>query len=169
MHTDIMHKSRRLLASAVLLLTVFAGWADITVSFSQIPLRKAMREIEKVSDLHFFYKATLEGLDTKVSLSVKDATTKETLDGLFAKAPLSYKLESNGTVVVYHEKEPAASELNGEKAAPGFGISGTVTDENGDPVIGATVKVRGTKNAAATDYDGHYTLSNLHQGDVVEV
>ena len=169
MHTDIMHKSRRLLASAVLLLTVFAGWADITVSFSQIPLRKAMREIEKVSDLHFFYKTTLEGLDTKVSLSVKDATTKEALDGLFAKAPLSYKLESNGTVVVYHEKEPAASELNGEKAAPGFGISGIVTDENGDPVIGATVKVRGTKNAAATDYDGRYTLSNLHQGDVVEV
>ena len=37
-------------------------------------------------------------------------------------------------------------------------VSGTVIDENGDPIIGATVTVVGTKTATVTDFDGNYTL-----------
>lgn len=38
-------------------------------------------------------------------------------------------------------------------------VSGTVTDENGEPVIGATVKVKGNVNlATVTDLDGNFTL-----------
>ena len=36
------------------------------------------------------------------------------------------------------------------------------------PIIGATVKVKGTKNAAVTDFDGNYTL-NVGAGQTVEV
>lgn len=39
-------------------------------------------------------------------------------------------------------------------------IKGTVVDQNGEPIIGATVKVKGTNNATVTDIDGNYTLSN---------
>lgn len=38
-------------------------------------------------------------------------------------------------------------------------ISGTVVDENGEPVISATVKEKNTTNAAITDIDGRYTIS----------
>ncbi len=37
-------------------------------------------------------------------------------------------------------------------------VKGTVIDESGEPVIGATVRVKGTKNATVTDLDGHFTL-----------
>ena len=46
-------------------------------------------------------------------------------------------------------------------------ITGNVTDAMG-PIIGATVKVKGTKNAAVTDMDGKYTLS-VAAGQTVEV
>lgn len=45
-------------------------------------------------------------------------------------------------------------------------ISGTVTDENGVPLPGATVVVEGTSNAAVTDFDGNYTL-NATLGDLL--
>ena len=45
-------------------------------------------------------------------------------------------------------------------------ISGTVTDESGVPLPGATVVVEGTSNAAITDFDGNYTL-NATLGDVL--
>ena len=38
-------------------------------------------------------------------------------------------------------------------------VHGTVTDENNEPVIGATVMVQGEKTGAVTDIDGHFTLN----------
>ncbi|MDB4050769.1 SusC/RagA family TonB-linked outer membrane protein [Flavobacteriaceae bacterium] len=38
-------------------------------------------------------------------------------------------------------------------------ISGTVTDDNGVPLPGATVLVEGTSNGVSTDFDGNYSIS----------
>ena len=46
---------------------------------------------------------------------------------------------------------------------PGFAqkitVHGYVDDEEGEPLIGATVKEKGTANGVATDFDGNFTLS----------
>lgn len=39
-------------------------------------------------------------------------------------------------------------------------VKGQVVDQNGDPIIGATIKVKGTNNATVTDFNGRFTLSN---------
>lgn len=43
-------------------------------------------------------------------------------------------------------------------------FKGTVLDSNGDPLIGATVKIKGTNDGTITDFDGNFVLksSNLH-------
>ena len=38
-------------------------------------------------------------------------------------------------------------------------ISGTVFEDNGDPCIGATVMIQGTKQGTKTDLDGHFTIA----------
>ena len=45
--------------------------------------------------------------------------------------------------------------------------TGTITDEQGEPVIGATVQVKGTNNRVITDFDGHFTLQNVNRGSVL--
>ena len=40
-------------------------------------------------------------------------------------------------------------------------ISGTVVDESGEPIIGASVKVTGTTLGVATNLDGKFTLDNV--------
>jgi hypothetical protein len=39
------------------------------------------------------------------------------------------------------------------------GVSGTVIDEKGEPIIGVTVSVVGTKLTTVTDFDGHYSIT----------
>jgi len=39
-------------------------------------------------------------------------------------------------------------------------VKGLVVDENGDPVIGATIQVKGTKNGTVTDLDGRFSIPN---------
>lgn len=40
-------------------------------------------------------------------------------------------------------------------------VSGTVSDAQGEPLIGATVMVKGTATGAKTDYEGHYRLAQV--------
>lgn len=47
-------------------------------------------------------------------------------------------------------------------------VSGIVEDALG-PVIGATVMVKGTTNGTATDMDGKFTLTNVKEGDIIQV
>lgn len=46
--------------------------------------------------------------------------------------------------------------------AQGLTVSGIVTSkEDGEPLIGATVRVQGTSKGTATDFDGNYTLTDV--------
>lgn len=45
--------------------------------------------------------------------------------------------------------------------AQGLKVSGTVVDDMGEPVIGASVTVQGTTNGCVTDIDGKYTLTKV--------
>ena len=46
-------------------------------------------------------------------------------------------------------------------------VSGTVSDPEGQPLLGVTVLVKGTKSGTATDMDGKFTLK-AKEGDVLE-
>lgn len=47
-------------------------------------------------------------------------------------------------------------------------VKGQVTDENGEPMIGVTVRVAGGKNAAVTDIDGNFSIA-AQAGDMLEL
>ena len=42
--------------------------------------------------------------------------------------------------------------------AQNLNVTGNVLDENQDPVIGATVTLKGTQNVTVTDIDGNFSL-----------
>lgn len=54
-------------------------------------------------------------------------------------------------------------------AQNGFEVRGTVTDQTGQPVIGATVLEKGTTNGLSTDIDGNYTLKVSSADAIIEV
>ena len=51
--------------------------------------------------------------------------------------------------------------------AQNISVSGTVTDVNGEPIIGAYVLVKGTSNGTSTDVDGKYQISVASNGTLV--
>lgn len=48
-------------------------------------------------------------------------------------------------------------------------VSGVVVDQYGDPVLGASVVVKGTSNGVASDADGKFTITNVNPADVLSV
>lgn len=48
-------------------------------------------------------------------------------------------------------------------------VTGTVTDETGEPLIGASILIKGTKTGTATDIDGNYHLTCQEKNAVLQV
>lgn len=48
-------------------------------------------------------------------------------------------------------------------------ISGTVVDQEGNPVIGANVIIKGTQNGTITDLDGKFILENCPANAILQV
>lgn len=48
-------------------------------------------------------------------------------------------------------------------------IQGTVTESNGEPIVGATIQQKGQKTATVTDVDGHFTLQTTTDSPVLVV
>lgn len=48
-------------------------------------------------------------------------------------------------------------------------IKGVVVNEEGEPIIGATVRVKGTSTGAITDINGRFELKRTATGAVIEV
>lgn len=48
-------------------------------------------------------------------------------------------------------------------------VTGIVVDANGEPVIGASVVVKGTSNGSVTDLDGRFTITNVQKNATLQV
>ncbi|MDB5150667.1 MAG: SusC/RagA family TonB-linked outer membrane protein, partial [Mucilaginibacter sp.] len=110
------------------------GQTKINVNFQNVPLKKALKEIEKKSDYRFLYNDDmLLKNDVQASLNTKDASLEEVMKAVLGNTNLSYSLSDNNLVILTEKgKEFAAN-----------AVSGKVTDETGLPMPGVTVRVKG--------------------------
>lgn len=62
------------------------------------------------------------------------------------------------------------AEVNGVQTVMQTGtVKGQVVDATGEPVIGATVQVKGTTNGTITDFDGNFTLNNVPEKGILVI
>jgi len=144
---------RILLKGCLFLFLVFFStglYAQVSVDVSNRPLKEILKVIETKSQYRFFYNEGLKGLDKISSLQVKDVSIDKAMSMLLINSNINYKLERNNIVVLI-------AKVNESKGEPKK-ITGIVTDQNGNPIIGATVMIKGSKNGTMTDINGKFSL-----------
>lgn len=146
------HAKRAFLCALLLGTSGVASIAQITLSLKNKPVREVIKEIEKKSDYRFFYNDDLNGLNQNVSIQVNNQTINSVMDQLVRQASVSYVVRPNKQIVLSAESAKS-SQVSQRK------VTGMVTDEKGEPVIGANVVEKGTTNGTVTDMDGKYSLT----------
>ena len=134
--------------------------AQITLDVKNKTLKEILKVIETKSEYRFFYNEGLKGLDKITSLQVNNASIDKTMSLLLTNTEISYKLGKNNLVVL-------VSKLNTSQKDTKT-ITGTVTDKNGDPIIGASVIEKGTKSGTITDVKGNFSLA-LQENSVLQI
>lgn len=87
-------------------------------------------------------------------VELKAGSLQDALGTLQKKYGLHYLMDGNTVTLKYVPVAPPTTAPMTEARK----IEGTVTDENGQPVVGATVHVKGTGISMATDAAGHYAV-----------
>lgn len=141
----------------------------------QMPLQKALSEVQKTYDTKFSYQAGL--LDNKmVSLKLPLAKSQPVESVLKAilypnKLLFLYVQENYYTIVRDLREDEKQLEAARQKIpAPNYRIiTGKVTDQNGKPLIGATVFPEGmsVRVGVSSSSDGSYTLRLLEKADAI--
>lgn len=154
-------KTLRTICLLLFLSVSFTAYSQITVNMKDISLRASLKKLEQVSNYKFFYNENLPELEQKVSLNVQNATIEQTMVQLLSGMELTYKQEQENVIVLIRKKQQSKQMIRK--------ISGKVVDENGTPIIGASVLVKGTSNGTITDLDGRYTLNNVLESGTISI
>ena len=144
------------------------GADRLSISETNVPLSQVISEIESRTDYTFFINDGMIDVNSRVSLSVDNATVREALDKLFASMPYTYVISGEQIVVSRREDARNASGPSAQQQSPQRSVTGEVVDPQGTPIIGAMVLVEGTPTAVITDNNGRFSL-NVAPGAVLSV
>ncbi|MGJ7033291.1 TonB-dependent receptor [Niabella hirudinis] len=147
------------------------GFAQrVNIHVANTSIEKVFREIKKQTGYLFLYDEDLIKKARKVTLSASDRTLEAVLQDCFEGQPLTYRIINKTIIVKSKEQASIQPQVAGliEKAPPPPDrITGAVTDVSGNPLIGATITVKGTKQATQTGENGRFIIEAASEAVLV--
>lgn len=117
----------------------------ISLDVKKTKLAKVLQLIEQKSSYHFVYSSSYVPINRDVSISVTNTLVTEVLATLLNRMNLTYSVSDGSLVVISRKKDVP--------------ITGTVKDQAGLALIGASVRVKGSAIGVSTDVNGRFSLN----------
>lgn len=158
-----------LLLAGALHVTAASVAQQVTYQGKGVPLTKVFSVIKEQTGYLFFYSPDELKLATPVTCDWRDLPVGQVLENLFLSQPLSYEVEGTTVVVsrrvgvervpVVRDTVPAGKVIHGR----------VIADSTGEPLLGASVQVKGSGKGTTTDKDGQFELKNVASNVVIIV
>ena len=154
---EMLFKKRLIILCSFLLLSfIITSAQGVSLNFSQKNLKTVLEEISQQTGYSLAYSKEVVNLNDAVSIQVSDARLSDVLNELLLSRNLNYEVKDN-KIYILHEA-PAVTKKS-DVTQQNVTISGIVTDQNDEPIIGANITIPRTSIGTITDVDGRYTLS----------
>jgi hypothetical protein len=127
---------------------------DITLQLKNVTVKEAIEALHKTKNYSVVIKSAEINMSKKVSVNATNAPIKAVLDQIFVGQNVSYAI--NGYSIIISKKSDTSQQNSSKRKKQT--ITGIVYDEEGNPVIGASVMNKETAQGAITDLDGKFSL-----------
>lgn len=136
------------------------GTLRISVSGNQLTLQEVFKKITAQTNLRFFYNTSQLNDQEKVTVNFRDTPLDDALQQLLQHRALSWTYVDNA-IVLQPKKSPPSPDLNAKSMVDTAAVpfTGKVTAKDGNPVAGATIVVKGTKQYALSREDGSFSIN----------
>ena len=164
MINESLSGSRRLakwIFAAVMLLAsplVFAqgGGNSITLHVQDKPLGEVLEQIEDGYGYRFVFRNDAVDLKRKVTVSLTNVSINTVLDRILGP-DADYSVR-NRQVVIWQKSGTKTEESPSPEKSAGNLVGGQVRDSYGNPIVGAFILEKGTRNGVSTDLDGNWSM-----------
>ncbi|GLL53946.1 hypothetical protein KUBF_16080 [Bacteroides finegoldii] len=135
---------------------------NITLNVKNETVENVFNQLSKQTGYKFFYDQEVVNAAPRISIKANNSSLQNILDRITIQTNLYFNRKNN-TISVGKQKEKESIKPTRTKT-----INGTVTDQAGEPIIGANVLVKGTTNGIITDINGNYSLANVAEDAIVQ-
>jgi len=134
----------------------------ITLSEKNAALSKVFDRISDQCGYNFVFTSDLLKGTKPVTINVKNIELDKVLEQIFANQPVSFSIEDKTVVIVSKEKGFFENMLSNFHSIT---VRGKILDEKGQPLVGATVTIKGKNRSVKTDQRGAFYLENVGEND----
>jgi len=128
----------------------------ISIRAENQKVKSILALIERSIETKFAYNPQSIPLHEKVSLTLNNEKLSDVLERLLSPFEVDYEVSGDYIILSKHSSaRERSAELMGTFA---ISVSGTVTEESGEPLPGVNVLIKGTTIGTTTDAAGRYTL-----------
>jgi TonB-linked SusC/RagA family outer membrane protein len=124
----------------------------ISIDCKNEPMTTVLKKIEKASGLKILFTYD-EVQNYKVSVTMKNQPLDKVLQKVLANTPLKYSVRGKFVNITM------SRQLRQTPRGKNNRVTGLVLDANGEPLIGVTVKIKGTSMGALTDINGKFDVA----------
>ena len=142
---------------------VYGQAKTFTVSLKNVTLKEVISYVEKNSQYVFFFKPEVINQSTQISVSLKNATVKQLLDKVSEQDNIVYEMKERQ--IVLKEKKVSEQSVSQKKRL----LQGLVKDEQGNPIIGASIQLKNTGTGVITDLDGLFQIQVTDKNSVIVI
>ncbi len=128
----------------------------ITVSAKNQPLGKLLTKIGKENDLIIYFRNEDLAPFKNVSVNFENATLDKVKSELLTPRGLDWVINEDSTITV--KKVAPATNTSPATNTISY-ITGRVISEEGDPIPGATILIKGSQKGTATDNNGNFRIN----------
>ena len=138
----------------------------VSVQSNDEKLKNVLSQIEKSANVRFFYSPQAIKAEQKVSFKSQNEVLSSALDRLFKNLNIDYQLSGNQIVLRQREnvvmpiddKRTSAENTPNEIEVLKQVVTGTISNEKNEPLVGVTVLLKGTQQGTVTDTKGQYRI-----------
>jgi TonB-linked SusC/RagA family outer membrane protein len=153
----------------VLATGVYSQDTDLSLNLGETSVGKLLTEIENQSEFYFLFNQKLVDTERKVTVQMTDKKIEEVLDLVFGPTNISYVVMDRQIVLSPGEYlADIKAALEPEPAQQPRTIAGTVTDQNGEPLPGVSISIKGTTIGTITNAQGEYSLSITSNAEILQ-
>lgn len=139
--------------------------ARLTLEMENATVAQVLSAIEKETQFYFTYSVNEIDTRSKVSVRAKNESVETVLNQIFSPGEIRYTINDRHIALYKAASKGHAGAPAGQQKT--LTVKGQVKDTRGEPVVGASIVVKGTTNGTVTDMDGYYTLSNVAEGQTL--